>query len=83
MERVGVSPVLPTKYNFTFLWGRQPKRALGNLPVKNKLLLKMRSLEEIAAKLNMGFRGRYLNENVETRFLPSETATGMGKSGFP
>lgn len=54
---------------------------MGNPPVKNKLLLKRRGLEK-TAKLNMGFRGRYLNENVKIRFFPSETAMGMGKFGF-
>lgn len=55
---------------------------MGNPPVKNKLVLQRRSLEKTAAKLNMGFRGSYLNEKVKTRFLPSETAMGMGKFGF-
>lgn len=56
---------------------------LGKPPVKNELLLKRRSLEETAAKLNTGFRGRFLNENVKTRFLPSGAAMGMGKFEFP
>lgn len=56
---------------------------LGKPPVKNELLLKKRSLEETAAKLNTGFRGRFLNENVKTRFLPSGAAMGMGKFEFP
>lgn len=30
---------------------------LGNPPVKNELLLKRKSLEKTAAKLNMGFGG--------------------------
>lgn len=54
---------------------------LGNPRVKNKLLLKRRTLEK-TAMLNMGFEGRYLNENVKTRFLPSETAMGMGSLDF-
>lgn len=58
------------------------RECLGNPPVKIKLVLQRRSLEKTAEKLNMGFRGSYLNENVKTRFLPPETAMGMGKFGF-
>lgn len=80
VERVGVSPVFPINKISPFFREGNLREHLGNPPVKNKLLLKRRSLEKTAAKLNMGFRGQYLNENVRTRFLPSEM--GMGKFGF-
>lgn len=83
IERVGVSPVSQVNTISPFFREGNLREHLGEPPVKNKLLLKRRSLEVTAAKLNTGFRGRFLNENVKTGFLPSGAAMEMGKFEFP